>query len=297
MAAHPTAFISYSWDDEAHKGWVRELATRLRHDGVDVHLDHWHAVPGDQLPHFMEREIRENNFVIIVCTPTYKAKSDKRTGGVGYEGDIMTAEVLTKQNHRKFIPVLVRGSWEESAPSWLRGKSYVDLSGDSKNTENYQELLNTIAGTRLGAPPLGPPPAGYKPPSHVQPPGRLRAEPQHVSLELFDRRLLIHDEAMRLIAHVIAKGTCTQEELDQFLRNTKDARFLFNEDVESYLRTLGNEALSVRVGQQKQEGLAYAPKSEEFQKSIAAWRDRLIWFTEQLDEVKKRFDPFLQIQE
>src|SRR5260370_38221783 len=180
MPTHPTAFISYSWDDEAHKGWVRELATRLRHDGADRHLDHWTAVPGDQLPHFMEREIRENNFVIIVCTPTYKAKSDKRTGGVGYEGDIMTAEVLTKQNHRKFIPVLVRGSWEESAPSWLRGKSYVNLSDDSTNTENYQELLNTIAGTRLGPPPLGTPPAGYKPPSHLKPPGLLRAAPLHV---------------------------------------------------------------------------------------------------------------------
>jgi len=173
----------------------------------------------------------------------------------------------------------------------------VDLSDVSKNTENYRELLSTIAGTRLGAPPLGPPPPGYKPPLHVQPPERLPSEPQRVNLELFDRRLAIHDAAMRLIAHVIAKGTCTQEELDRFLRNTKDARFLFNEDVESYLRTLGNEALWVRLGEQKQEGLAYAPKSEEFKRSVDAWRDRLIWFTEQHNEVKKRFDPFLQIRE
>jgi hypothetical protein len=53
---------------------------------------------------------------------------------------------------------------------------------------------------------------------------------------------------------------------DQFSEDTKDARFLFNLDVESCLRTLRNEALLVRLGQQKQEGLAYAPKSEEFQK-------------------------------
>ena len=36
---HPTAFISYSWDDESHKSWVKELAARLRKDGVDVKLD------------------------------------------------------------------------------------------------------------------------------------------------------------------------------------------------------------------------------------------------------------------
>jgi len=39
-----------------HKAWVRELATRLRADGINVHLDHWDTVPGDQLPQFMERK-------------------------------------------------------------------------------------------------------------------------------------------------------------------------------------------------------------------------------------------------
>src|SRR5271165_5715856 len=114
MPTHPTVFISYSWDDEAHKEWVRQLATKLRADGVDARLDHWHAVPGDQLPHFMEREIRENDFVIIVCTPNYRRKSNNRTGGVGYEGDIITGEVFTKQNPLKFIHVLANGTWNDA---------------------------------------------------------------------------------------------------------------------------------------------------------------------------------------
>ena len=50
----PKAFISYSWDDDAHKEWVKQLATRLRADGVDVTLDRWHAAPGDQIPAFMD---------------------------------------------------------------------------------------------------------------------------------------------------------------------------------------------------------------------------------------------------
>jgi len=40
---------------------------------------------------------------------------------VGYEGDIMTAEVFTGVAREKFIPVLRRGSWEDASPSWLRG--------------------------------------------------------------------------------------------------------------------------------------------------------------------------------
>jgi hypothetical protein len=67
----PKAFITYSWDDEVHKEWVMRLATRMRADGVDVTLDRWHAAPGDQLPAFMERAVRENDFVIAVCTPRF----------------------------------------------------------------------------------------------------------------------------------------------------------------------------------------------------------------------------------
>ena len=106
----PKAFMSYSWDDDQHKEWVASLATNLRDNGIETILDQWHAVPGDQLPEFMERQIRENDYVLIICTPNYRLKSDGRKGGVGYEGDIMTAEVHNQRNHRKFIPILARGT-------------------------------------------------------------------------------------------------------------------------------------------------------------------------------------------
>lgn len=147
-------FVSYSWDDDSHKDWVAELATNLRKNGIETILDQWHAIPGDQLPEFMEKEIRENDFVLIVCTPNYRLRSDERIGGVGYEGDIMTAEVHTQRNHRKFIPILARGSWEESAPSWLKGKYYVDLSSPERYRVNYSDLTSTLLGTRSLAPAL-----------------------------------------------------------------------------------------------------------------------------------------------
>ena len=149
----PRIFISYSWDSESHKNWVAKLATVLRSDGVDTTLDQWHAIPGDQLPAFMEKEIRENDYVLVICTPDYRLKSDGRRGGVGYEGDLMTAEVHTQRNHRKFIPILARGIWTNSAPSWLKGKYYVDLSTTEKYETNYSDLMATLLGTRA-APPL-----------------------------------------------------------------------------------------------------------------------------------------------
>jgi hypothetical protein len=151
--------ISYSWDHELHKGWVRALAERLRvNDGVDVTLDRWHLQPGDQLTQFMETAIRENDFVLIVCTPGYRVRSDERQGGVGYEGDIMTAEVYARANHRKFIPLHREGEWLDAAPSWLRGKFYLDFRGDPYPPDSYTRLLKTLHGAVEALPTVGPRP-------------------------------------------------------------------------------------------------------------------------------------------
>jgi hypothetical protein len=151
----PKVFISYSWDDDAHKAWVRNLAARLRQEGIETLLDQWHLVPGDQLPRFMETSVRESDFALIVCTPRYKQRSDSRAGGVGYEGDIMTGEVYIYGNTRKFIPILSRGTWAASAPSWLQGKYYLDFGRTPPDDTPYGELVATILGRRPDAPPVG----------------------------------------------------------------------------------------------------------------------------------------------
>lgn len=155
MAKHPSAFISYSWDDDDHKAWVLELATRLRADGVDVFLDKWEAVPGDRLPQLMEKAVSDNEFVLIICTPKYREKSNERTGGVGYEGDVITAEILEKGDHRKFIPIIRGDERTESEPTWIKGKLSIDLRGDPYSEMQYKDLLDTLHRTRPAAPPVG----------------------------------------------------------------------------------------------------------------------------------------------
>jgi TIR domain len=155
-AKHPCAFLSYSHDGPEQRRWVLELATRLRRDGVETILDQWELEPGDHLPEFMEKAVRENDFVLIICTPSYKERSEQRIGGVGYEGDIMTAEVLTARNLRKFKPVLRSGEWNEATPTWLMGRVYADLRGDPYSEEHYRELLQSLLGIRPKRPPVGP---------------------------------------------------------------------------------------------------------------------------------------------
>jgi len=150
----PTAFISYSWESPEHKTWVKNLAARLRSDGIETILDQWNLKLGDQLTEFMERSIRENDYVLVICTPKYKIKSDNRTGGVGYEGDIITSEIFSYRNNKKFIPIHREGEWKEAAPISFLGKYYVDFKGNPYPEDSYRDLLATIQNKGTSIPPI-----------------------------------------------------------------------------------------------------------------------------------------------
>lgn len=143
---HPTVFISYSWEDDEHKKWVKELTDSLLSDGIDVTVDQYDLSLGDRLPQFMEQSISNVDYVLIICTPTYKSKSDMRKGGVGYEGHIISGELLTRGNERKFIPVISKGNTSNALPNFLAGKYAIELTDGKQYENNYKDLITTIYG-------------------------------------------------------------------------------------------------------------------------------------------------------
>ena len=144
----PKVFISYSWEDAEHKIWVKEFADRLLENGIDATLDQYDLTLGDRLPTFMEQSIVSADYVLIICTPVYKEKADNRKGGVGYEGHIISGELFSKGNERKFIPIIRKGSASTSMPAYLAGKLGVDLSEVADCENNFKDLITTLWGTR-----------------------------------------------------------------------------------------------------------------------------------------------------
>src|SRR5882672_7221560 len=104
--APPKVFISYSWESDEHKNWVRSLSERLTQNGVNVRLDQWHIGPGQSLTQFMEAEVQTCEFVLVVCTKEYSRKSLARIGGVGYEQQIITGNIVAGQPRENFIPLV-----------------------------------------------------------------------------------------------------------------------------------------------------------------------------------------------
>lgn len=179
----PKVFISYSWEDEEHKTWVRSLTDQLIESGIDATLDQYDLTLGDRLPLFMEQSITAADFVLIICTPTYKGKADNRQGGVGYEGHIISGELFSKGNENKFIPVIRKGSAKTAMPIYLSGKLGIDLSGESDYENNFQDLVTTLWGGKK-KPALGRKPA-YVTNAQTSPP--KENEPVHILGIVTDR--------------------------------------------------------------------------------------------------------------
>lgn len=157
----PRVFISYSWDSDEHKLWVKSLATQLRDDGIDARLDAWH-LEGRTIPSFMTSEVRNADIFLAVCTRHYRNKIHALEDGIqmtgsGWETQIATNIQFASEN-KVIVPILANGTWPTAAPDFIAGLPYFDFSQPSTMEANYGRLLTKLLGRESKAPPLGTPP-------------------------------------------------------------------------------------------------------------------------------------------
>ncbi|MDX1910177.1 MAG: TIR domain-containing protein [Saprospiraceae bacterium] len=158
----PKVFISYSWDSDHHKNWVKVLADRLIANGVEVILDQYDCPPGSNFPYFMEQSVEQSAKTLLILTENYKQKADDRVRGVGYEISIISAEVYAQAiTERKFIPIVRQGDNRSATPIFMRSIAPVDMRQDADFENSFTLLLKTIF-EHSDKPPLGNPPAFEK---------------------------------------------------------------------------------------------------------------------------------------
>lgn len=135
-------FISYGWEDESHKRWVRTLAEKLN-EHFDVKID-VKTPYGIELNAFMEQMITKADRVLLILTPTYKEKADNRENGVGYESVLISTELYKNQGTHKFIPIVRKGDFNVSYPNYLGTRKGVDMRNDDVFETIFDELVGDI---------------------------------------------------------------------------------------------------------------------------------------------------------
>lgn len=142
----PRVFISYAWEkaDEAFMQWALDFAGKLRTRGIDAQIDRY-LLHGADVVKFMLDEIRNDDRVICILTPTYKEKAQSGKGGAGYEGIIISHNIYNDQDTTKFIPVLKKGKWETSTPDFMEGRKGFDFVAGDEATE-IESLVKVLKG-------------------------------------------------------------------------------------------------------------------------------------------------------
>lgn len=152
-------FISYSWDSEAHKDWVRGLADELTRNAADVTLDQHDLLPGGDRFQFMERNVREADYVLCVCTPEYVKRANERQRGVGVETSLITPRFFEQNQTKTFIPLVRAATGDQYVPDYMAALIFVDFRDDAKYGEKMEELLRRLHGQpKYVKPPRGPVP-------------------------------------------------------------------------------------------------------------------------------------------
>ncbi|WP_447951159.1 toll/interleukin-1 receptor domain-containing protein [Chryseobacterium koreense] len=141
-------FISYAWGSKEHQDWVKDLATRLMSDGIDVTFDRWSVKEGHDINYFMETMVKKDHYdkVIIISDKNYTEKANDRNGGVGIEAQIITPEIYADMTQEKFLPVVVERDDEDKPylPTFLKSKLYFDFSNIEYFEESYENLVRNI---------------------------------------------------------------------------------------------------------------------------------------------------------
>lgn len=141
-----TIFISYCWEtdiDPEHSKWVHKLADDLSSD-FNVKIDEEQPL-GMELNQFMEQMISNSDKVLIITTPEYKRRADNRIKGVGYETSLITSDLVSEQNKIKFIPIIRKGSKENSYPIYLGNRKGLDMTDDSKYADSLKKLKTNLS--------------------------------------------------------------------------------------------------------------------------------------------------------
>jgi hypothetical protein len=123
---------------------------------VNVLLDRWNLSLGQDVAAFMERGLSKSNRVICICSDLYVKKSNEGQGGVGYEKQIITAEILSGLNTNWVIPVIKNNLGSKKVPTFLGGRLFVSFEDEHRYESKYEELLRELLDEPvLPIPPLG----------------------------------------------------------------------------------------------------------------------------------------------
>jgi tetratricopeptide (TPR) repeat protein len=155
-------FVSYAHDDAVHKALVLDFWMFLRRCGVDAALDVPAADVPQDWPLWMETQVSESDYVLMVASPAYRrragadATSDEGRG-VQWEGRLIRELFYRDQEsgRRRFLSVVLPGRSANELPLWVGSYSQSHFVVADFTPKGAEGLLRYLTGQIHQVPPLG----------------------------------------------------------------------------------------------------------------------------------------------
>lgn len=168
-------FLSYSHDSDQHSERVRGLAERLRQvQGLSVRIDRdcWPGGPDEGWPNWSERQVREADRVLVVCTETWARRYDGDDDDVDRgHGTVAEARAIrqflyaSKGVNARFRVVLFDEADAAHVPVQLAGYHRFVAS----DAGQYAQMVAWLAGAVPDSPGRAPPDFAWPEPDPAYP--------------------------------------------------------------------------------------------------------------------------------
>lgn len=160
----PRVFISYARGIEQHEAAVRRLRDLLRANGVDARTDLTAAEEPQDWPAWMEEQVGDADFVLVVASAEYKERSKDapaeggRGRGVGWETRLIRGWSYRNQARsiKKILPVVLPDGSEDDVPEWIPVPAYTVYYVEDFTLVGAERLIRYLTGQPHEVdPPLG----------------------------------------------------------------------------------------------------------------------------------------------
>lgn len=255
----PKVFISYAWGTQEYQTKVLAFATSLMQDGVDVLLDKWSAMGGNDLNSFMEKSVNDSTVtnVLMLLDENYSKKADQRKGGVGTETQIISQQVYQSVEQSKFIPVVFERDQNGhiNKPIYLKSRFHYDLSDNDSYDEEYKKLVRHLFGVET-----------YRKPSIGNRPAWIDEQ-----IEVSTKSLVAYDELKRI------QGEIRGEKFLSFLDDITERIISFTTD-------------RVRTSESAEEYIEAYAKSISIRKDYLSLVERAVFVDNYVEHIADFFE-------
>ncbi|GAA0486448.1 hypothetical protein Ade02nite_10230 [Paractinoplanes deccanensis] len=157
------AFLSYAHQSDDHAESVRRLWMLLRSMGVDAKLDVTATAQRQQWTEWMNEQVREADFVLVIASPTYRERAENRGDvsagrGVRWEARQLQERFYADQEAglREILPVILPGDDVSGLPDWLLPASATHYRLREITEAGVESLYRVLTAQPLDVePPLG----------------------------------------------------------------------------------------------------------------------------------------------